>query len=158
MLVLPDPHRFRVDLHKLRERILQTPRDRHGAAQGHIKIGEFLRTQPGGGINRRPRLVDHHIGQPAVHFPDQFGRENFRFLRGRSVADREHVHPMPADERGQLRFGFFHPVLGRRGINDSRVEHLPGRVDHRNLAAGAVSGIDREHGFPFYGRLHQQGF
>ena len=43
VLVLADADRLRLDAHELGERILQAPRDRDGAAQRHVEIGQLLR-------------------------------------------------------------------------------------------------------------------
>jgi hypothetical protein len=51
VLVLADADRLRFDLDQFGERILQAPRDRHGAAQGHVEIGKFLRREFRRGIH-----------------------------------------------------------------------------------------------------------
>jgi hypothetical protein len=42
VLVLTHADRLRVDLHELGERVLEPPRDRHGAAHGEIEVRELL--------------------------------------------------------------------------------------------------------------------
>ena len=56
VLVLPDADGFRVDLDKLRERILQASCNGNRAAQGRIILREFLRTEFRGGVHRGARL------------------------------------------------------------------------------------------------------
>ena len=158
MLVLSHTDRFRVDLDQFSERVLKPPRNRNRAAQRDIEVGELLCSQFGRRIDRCARLVDHHVGKPAVHLADQLCGEQLALLGGGAVPDREDVHMVFADERAELLFGFGNLVLGRGRVDDSGVEHLPGWVNHRNLAAGAVGRVDRQHRFPLDRRLHQQCF
>src|SRR5690606_11486319 len=58
VLVLPYADGFGVDLHQLRQWILQAAGDGNGAADGDIEVREFLRGQFGGGVDRRAGLVD----------------------------------------------------------------------------------------------------
>ena len=42
MLILSDADRLRIDFDQFRKRILQSARDRYGAAFSHVEIGEFI--------------------------------------------------------------------------------------------------------------------
>ena len=158
VLILADANRFRIDLDKLRQRILKPPRDRHGAAQGHVVFGKLLGPELRRRIDGRAGLVDHHIGKATVKLADQFGREQLAFLGGRPVADGEHLDPVLFDERAEHALCFCHLVLRRGGIDDRGIEHLTGRVDDGDFAAGSVGRVDGQHRLAFDGRLHQQRF
>ena len=65
VLVLAHADGLGVDLHQLCQRVLQAAGDGNGAAQGNVKLRELLGRQLGGGVDRRPRLADHHIATQA---------------------------------------------------------------------------------------------
>ena len=56
VLILPDADGLRLDLHKLRQRVLQPPRDRNRRAQVHVKLRKLLRCERARGIDRGARL------------------------------------------------------------------------------------------------------
>ncbi|GCC48968.1 hypothetical protein chiPu_0032975, partial [Chiloscyllium punctatum] len=53
VLVLADADRLRIDFDQLGQRILQAPRDRDRAANGDVEVGQFVRGEGGGRIDRR---------------------------------------------------------------------------------------------------------
>ena len=62
VLILPHADGLGVDLHQLRQRVLQPPRDGHGASAGSRRYSrELLRGELACGVDRRARLADHHI-------------------------------------------------------------------------------------------------
>ena len=63
VLVLADADGLGLDLDQLGQRVLQAPRDRHGAAQADVEIGELLGRQLGGRIDRGAGLRHHHLGE-----------------------------------------------------------------------------------------------
>ena len=87
VLVLAHADGFGVDLDQLGQRVLQAPRNRNRAAQRHVQPGQFLRGQRRRGIDRRARLVGHHIGDGTVLLAQQLGGEDFAFLRGGAISD-----------------------------------------------------------------------
>src|SRR5678815_3063265 len=65
--VLPDADAFRVDLHELRQGILQAPRDADRSAHREIEVGEFVASHVARGVDACPRLVHwdtEHLGEP----------------------------------------------------------------------------------------------
>ena len=62
MLILSHSYGTGIDLHQLRQRILQTSGNGSGASLPHVKIGELLCSQLTGGIHRGSRLIGDHIG------------------------------------------------------------------------------------------------
>ena len=62
VLVLPHADGLGVDLHQLRQGVLEPPGDGNRRAQGHVEVRELLGAQLGGGVDRGPRLADHHVG------------------------------------------------------------------------------------------------
>ena len=90
VLVLPDADRLRLDPHQFGERVLQAPRDRHRAAQRDVEVGELLRRELGGGIDRRAGLGDDHLGQLELRVTrDQIAGELVGLARRGAVADRD---------------------------------------------------------------------
>ena len=63
VLVLADADRLRIDLDEFGERVLQPPRDRGRAAQGHVELGQLLRRIGRGRIDRGARFRHHDLGQ-----------------------------------------------------------------------------------------------
>ena len=156
VLVLPHADGFGVDLHQLRQRVLEPPGDGHGGTQGNIVFRELLRRQLGGGIDRSPRLAHHHIGQAGVQFLNEIGGEYLRLMGSGAVADGEHLHPMGRHPLFHLGLGLGQLGVGRRGIDHPGIQHLAGAVHHRTLAAGAVAGIQAQGHLPLHRGLHQQ--
>ena len=75
MLVLTHTDALWVNFYKLRERVLQAPRDGYRGAERNIVIRKFLRAELGRRIDARPRLVyDHvgHAGKVADHIGDKY--------------------------------------------------------------------------------------
>ena len=61
VLVLPDADRLRLDLHELRERVLQPPGNRDGTAQGHVHARQLGRGERRGRIDGRSGLGHHDL-------------------------------------------------------------------------------------------------
>ena len=158
MLVLTYADGLGVNLHQLRQGILKPPGNGHGAAQVHIKLGEFLRRQLGGGVHGSARLIDNGVGQSAVHLPDQIGGHGLSLPGGGAVADGDMGHLMTADHLLQIVHGLPAVALGEGGIHHPGVQHLTGGVHHGDFAAVAVAGIQAHGHMALDGGLHQQGF
>ncbi|SLC90831.1 Uncharacterised protein [Mycobacteroides abscessus subsp. massiliense] len=62
VLVLTDTDGLGFDLHQLGQRVLQTPRDRDRASQGHIEVGKLVCGIGRGRVDRRAGLADHRLG------------------------------------------------------------------------------------------------
>ena len=77
MLVLADADGLGVDLHQLRQRILQAAGDGNGAAQVDIVFREFLAGQLGGGIDRGACFADNGILHRQAAFRNEFRHNLF---------------------------------------------------------------------------------
>ena len=99
VLILPHADGLGVDLHQLRQRILQPPRDGNSAAQVHVVVGELLCGELAGGVDRRARLVDDHVvtarrRADAEHLSGHL----LRLAGGCAVADGDVLNAVLADE------------------------------------------------------------
>jgi len=159
MLVLADTDRFRLDLHKLRQRILQAPGNRHRAADGDIHVRKLLRGEFGGRINRRAGFRHHHAGEAEVrHLAFKFGDQLVGLPAGGAVADADELDLVRLREPGERHQGAGPVTLRLVRIDGVSVQHLAGRVHNSNLAARANARIDAHHGFRTRRRSKQQGF
>ena len=156
MLVLAHADGLGIDLHQLRQRVLEPPGDGHGAAQIHIKLREFLGGQGRGRVDRGPGLVDHHIGQ-AAHPADQLHGHLLGLPGGGAVADGDVGDAMAAHQRGELGDGLLLLLFAVGGIDHGGVQHLARGVHHRHLAAHAVAGVEPHGHMSLHRRLHQKG-
>ena len=60
------------------------------------------------------------------------------------------------DEPHKRLLGLAHAALAVRRVDDAGVEHLAGRIDDGDLAAGAVSGVEADGYAALDRRLHQE--
>ena len=157
VLVLAHADALGVDLHQLGQGILEPPGDGHGASQVHVVVGELLRGQLGGGVDRGPRLVDDHVADAAAQPLDELHRHLLGLPAGGAVADGDVGHAVAADELCQRVDGLLLLPLAERGVDHRRVQHLAGGVHHRHLAAVAVAGVKPHGDKALHRRLHQQG-
>ena len=145
VLILTDADGFGVDLHEFRERILQTPRDRGGAAQRHVEIGQFARGVFGSRIDRGARFRHHDLGQFQFGIlGDQFAGQFVGLARGRAIADRDEFDLVLAREPAQQAQGFVPAPLRLMRINSRGGDDLAGLVHDGDLDAGAKPGIESE--------------
>ena len=145
-----------VDLHQLRQRVLQAPRDGDGGAEVHVVVGELLRRQLGRGVDGRARLADDHVAQAPADLADELDGHGLRLAGGGAVADGD-VGDVVAPDHGLERVdGLTLASRALRGVDDGGVQHLARAVDHRDLAAVGVAGVEAHGDVPLDGRLHQQ--
>ena len=155
VLVLPDADALRIDFHQLRERIHQPPPDGDRAAHRDVLVREFLARRFARRINRRAAFVHDDDGN--VRRQAAFAHEKLRFSGSRSVADRDRLHLELRTEHAEARSRVFALTRrSRRREHDFVMQQLALRVEHDELAAGAESGIEREHAFLPERRRHQQ--
>ena len=158
MLILSYANRLRIDFDQLRQRILQPPRNRHRRTQADIKLRELLRRQLRRRIHRRARLADDHVFElfPQRQLLHHLDEELLCLAPRRAVADGDDADVMllyhPLD--GFLRLRNL-AVAGQRE-NDARIQHAPGFVHNRDLAARADAGVKPHRDLPAHRRLHQQ--
>jgi len=156
VLVLADADRLGVDLHQFGQRILQAPRDRHRAAHGHVELRQFLRREGRGRIDGGPGLGDHDLGHFLIGEPlDQLDRQLLGFPRRRAVADGDEIDVMRDREFAEHRERLVPAPLRLMREHRGGREHLAGRIDHGDLDAGAIAGIE-PHGDPRPRRRRQQ--
>ena len=92
VLILADADRLRIDLHQLGQRILQPPRDRHRAAQGHVELRQLLGREGRGRIDRSAGLRHDDLRHLQVRQPlHQLGGELVGLARRGAVADRDEI-------------------------------------------------------------------
>ena len=155
MLILAHADRFRIDLHQLRQRILQAACDRNRTAQGNVQVRELLGRQLGCGINGCPGLADDHF--LCRHFRELLLHvevETLGFTRGRTVADGNQLDVVFFAQR-RHHDGRFGCLAGVR-INGIGRHQLAGAVNHSDLHAGTQARIET-HGRAQAGRGgHQQ--
>ncbi|GAA5608236.1 hypothetical protein Sgri01_06600 [Streptomyces griseus] len=147
VLVLADADRLRVDLHQLGQRVLEPPRDGDRSAQRHIHVGQFLRGERGGGVDRGARLRDHHLGELQLRvLVDQFTGELVRLTGRGAVADRDQVDRVLLREVRELRQRLVPPVRGHVRVDHIGGHHLAGGVDDRDLHPRTETGVQAQRG------------
>ena len=150
VLVLADTDAFRVDLDELGERVLQAPRDAHRTAQAHVELGQLFARVLAGRVHRRAGLADDNffdlgLGRRLLDALDQIAGELVGFAAAGAVADRDQVHRVCRAEQAERVQRTF-PVLARlERVDGVCGEHLAGRIDHGDLAAGANAGVEPHH-------------
>ena len=155
VLILADADGFRIDLHQLGQRVLQTTGDRDRAAQGNIEIRELQRRQFGGGIHGRARFADDnllrgHFRELLLHVEE----ETLGFTRSGTVADRHQLNVVLFTQRGN-RHRRFSGLPGMR-VDGIGSHQLAGAVNDGDFHAGAQTRIEA-HGGAQPGRSgHQQ--
>ena len=122
-----------------RRAMLTAPRMRH------VQVGQLCAGQPGGRIDRGPRLADDGVLQ-------RLAARTISSATNCSVSRLAVPLPMamtstPAASTAasQHLLGLVPPPLRLVGIDGRRAQHLAGGVHHGHLAAGAVAGIDAHH-------------
>ncbi len=160
VLVLPHADGLGVDLHQLRQGVLQAPCDGHGGAEVHVVLRELLRRQGAGGVDGGPGLGDDHVADVrpgGVHLPDQLHGHLLRLPAGGAVADGDVLHTVFFDEPGQGGDGLLFLPLAVGGIDHGGVQHLAGAVHHGHLAPHAVARVQAHGHLPLHRGLHQKG-
>ncbi len=147
VLVLADPDALRIDLDQLGERVLQPARDADRAAHGEIQLRELLTGNVARRVDTRTRLAHRHTERPVLGQPlggQQLAHEALGLAPVRTVADSNRARPMLAAKGSQSTSRAFERRLALDQIDDRMLEQLPGLVDHRDLAAGALPRVDAE--------------
>ena len=157
MLVLAHPDGLGVDLHQLRQGVLEQPGDGYGAAEVHVVLRELLRRQLAGGVNAGPRLADDHVADAAAHPADQLHRHLLRLPGGGAVADGDVGDAVAADHAAEAGDGLLLLPLAVGGVHHRCVQHLACGVHHRHLAAHAVSRVQAHGHMALHRRLEKQG-
>ncbi len=153
---MPHADGLGVNFDQLRQGVLQAAGNGHGGTQGHIVLREFLRRQLGSGIDRGAGLADHHVRDPLGNLPQKVGHKHLRFVGGGSVANRDDADPVFFDKLFTFFLGRANFILRRGRINHRRIQNLSGAIDHRQLAAGAISRVQAEGNGVFDRRLHEK--
>ena len=143
VLILADADRLRLDLDEFGQRVLQPAGDGDRAAQRDVEVGKFLRGELGGGIDRGARLRDDHLGrlrrrQGGEHLGDQ----PLGLAAAGAVADGDELDAVAADQRGERSLCAADVVLRLERIDGVGREQLAGRVDDRDLDAGAHARVE----------------
>ena len=155
MLILPHADGLGVNLHQLCQGILKPPGNGDGRAQVYIILREFLCRQRGCGVDGGAGLVDNHIaglGEAA----EQLDGHGLGLPGGGAVSDGDVPDSVLAHQCRKGGNGLLLFLFTEGGIDHGGCQHLSGGVNHRHLAAVAVSGIQSHGDKALYGRLHQQ--
>ena len=155
MLVLPDTDGLGLDLHKLRQRILQASRDGRRASRADIQLRELLRRQLARRVHARSRLIDDGVRHLLRDLREKLNNDLLRLSRGGSVAERYQLYAEMVDDLFQKRLRLSDLILRLRRIDDYRVQHLARRVHDRELTARAERRVPAEHDLAGDRRLHQ---
>ena len=156
VLVLAHADRFRINLDQFGQRVLQAARDRHGAAQGHIHVRQFLGGEFGRRIHGRARFRDDDLRHLRFRvLLDQILRQFIGLARGGAVADRNERHIVLGGQTAQRVQGAIPVVFRLVRVDHGRVDDFTGGIDHGDLDARAQAGIEA-HGGALAGRRGQQ--
>ena len=159
VLVLSNTDRLRVDLDQLGKRVLQAARDGDRRAQIDIVLRELLRRELGCRVDRRARLVDHHIGHMLSRraaFADQIHRHRLGLPARGAVADREMLNPVLQDTALELFDALLPLALAKSRVDHHRIQHLAGPVDHGDLASVRIARVESHDHLAAHRRLHEQ--
>ena len=155
VLILPHADRLGVNLYQLCQRVLQAPGNRNRRAEVHVVLRKFLRRKLGRRVDRRARLVDNHV-RNAGALPNQLDCHRLRLARGSAVADGKMAHAVSVDQLLEAVDCLLLFALGKRRIDDRRIQNLSRRVDHCDLAAVRVAGVEPHRDEALHRRLHQK--
>ena len=145
VLVLADADALGIDLHQLRQRILQPPGDGDGAADRHVQIRELLAGHVAGAVDAGAGLAHHHDRHLAeAGGLQRLAHEALRLAAGGAVADRDGADAALLDQGGQHRRGAG-LARGRLEVHHARAHVGARAVDDGQLASGAQARIDAEH-------------
>ena len=158
MLVLSHADGLWINLHQLRQGVLEAAGNGGGASLSHVKIGKFLCGKFAGRVYGSPGLIDNHILHGAVQLFQQLHNDLLGFPGRRALTHGNQIHMIFGNQALKFRLGLRHFVLGGRGINHLGIQHLSGGIHHRQLTAGAKSRVPAQYHFPRDGRLQQQLF
>ena len=131
MLVLADANGLGIDFDQFCQRVLQTPGNGNGGAQGYIVLGKFLRRQLGGGIDGSAGFADHHVRDFLRDFPQQLGHKDLRFVGGGTVANGDDGDAVFLDELFTGFLGRPDFILRRGRIDYRSVKHFSVFIHHR---------------------------
>ena len=127
VLVLADADRLGLDLDQLGQRVLQAARDRDGAAQADVEVGELLGGELGRRIDRGARLRHHHLGELRARASWRSARRRACRSRGcGAVADADQID-LVLRAQGRKRCERAHPVApGLVRIDRGGLDQLAG--------------------------------
>ena len=156
MLILTDTDALRIDLHQLRQRILQTAGNRCRASLTDIKVREFLCCQLAGGINGSSCLIYDHIGNLLRDFFQKLYNNLLGFAGCSTISQRNHGNMILLNQFLQHFLRLFHLILRSRRINHSRVQNLSGRIHDCQLTSGTKGRIPAKNHLTHDRRLQQK--
>ena len=156
VLVLADADRLRRNLDELCQRVLQATAQAHGTTHGDVQVRVLLAGELGGGVHRRARLVDDGVAKAGRLLGNKLRDDFLGLAGGGAVADNDGVDAVLLDEAGELALGAGDVVARLGGVDHAVVEQLAGLVHDGDLAAGAVTRIEREHAGAADGACREQ--
>ena len=155
VLVLAHSNGLRIYFHKLRERVLQPPRNGNGAAYGQIQVGKLLPRYVGSRVDARAGLRNHHFENTGkMMLGQEVANEGIGLPRGSTVADRDGAHIVlthqPRERLRSLR------ALSRMRIDHVVRQKLASLINNSNLAPGTQTRVQPKHRNRSCGRSQQQ--
>ena len=142
MLILPHADRLRIDLDKLRQRVLQAPADADCAPDGHVKVWKLFYCNLAGGIDRSAGFVHNHLDGFRFERLNRFSDEFLRLAACGPVADGDQANRMLLEELPHCGCCPVPLPLRLMRVHSMILKELAGPVNDRNLAPRPEAGID----------------
>ncbi len=155
VLVLADADAARLELHQLRERVLQAAGDRDRHAHAGVEVGELGLGRLARGVDARASLADEQHRQLEARLPESGAREDLRLPSSRAVPDRHGSDAALAGE-AQQRLGGGRLLLVRLQEDGLAAGERPDGVHGDELAPRPEARVDAEHRLRPERRLVQQ--
>jgi len=154
VLVLPHADGSGVDLHQLRQGVLEAAADGDGPPEGEVQVGELPPGRLGGGVDRGAALA--HSDQDRTSREVEPPEEGLRLPPPRAVAHGDRLRRVGLQQAAH-RPGRLLPIPLARGDPDHPGgRQVPLGIQQGKLAARPDPRVHRQHGPPPQGRLHQQ--
>jgi len=157
VLILAHADRLGINLHQLRQRILQAPPDRDRAADRQVEVGKLIARHLRRAVDRRTGFIDgdHHdvfdirLFQHAAH-------ERLGFASAGTVAHRDGRRTVLSHQLADVDFRLDFAPLALGGKDGAGLHEFAGGVQRDAFAACAQAGIDADHLLLAERRLQQQ--
>ena len=156
VLILTDTDGFRIYLHKLCHRVLQTSCDGHCGTLRNVEIRKFLSTELGRRIYRCARFTYHNILDVLGNGFKQICDKYFTFLGCRTVTDRDNVYTVLTNKSRNDASAFLNSLLRLCGIDNGGVKNLTRFVNDSELTSRTVSGVVSENCLALDRGLHDK--
>ena len=152
VLILADAHGLGVNLHELRQRVLQAAGDGSRRPLTDIEVGKLFRSQRRCAVDRSPGFAYDYIFQRLFPGPlgrflllfKEIGNDLLRLPGSSPVSNGKDRDVVLIYQTVKDDLGLFHLVLGGRRVDDCRIKNPSGRIDDGQLAAGTKGRVPAE--------------